>query len=293
LEFEVQDDATKNIPVEIVGASLSDVSGLDYGNNLPEQVSGSASTVLIGKIDTTPGDCNNDNVVDSGDISCMVNIIFNLPQDIENPGGDANEDGVKDAADIACIVNKIFDLGDCGGGAMLSDGPAPALSIAQNLNANQGETVTVPITYQSNDSEIASIIFSLNYTGLRLDETDNDADGVPDAIQFSVPNGFNATVPKYDTATNTIGFYIADTAPPLNSMTDGTLATIEMEVTGDTAQVEFGDNPPESFGSTSGTSVPGTASGAEISVEADDSGNNGNGNDPVSGVSVYLPMIRN
>jgi len=142
---------------------------------------------------------------------------------------------------------------------------AATLSIVDFIPAYPGEDVVVPVQFASNEYEIASAIFSIDFDEecLSFDDTDGDGDGIPDSVAFNLPSEFNAGV-TYD-GSDTDGeldFSIADTFPPLATLSDGTIISITLSATCQpesdpiVAPMTFSDDPAAGFGSTEGQSVP-------------------------------------
>jgi extracellular elastinolytic metalloproteinase len=274
--------------IEFSAACLPDDSPLTVGVNFSTAPVATASDqngvgVAMATIPGTitvqpglPGDCNKDGVVNAGDTTSCVLEIFDgdgfFWQDA--PGGsfpgspqgcDSNQDNRIDAADIACTVLIIFN----GQGACKAppDAPRPAaaraaaLAIPSDIAAAAGATVTVPITLNGNGNAIAAAMFGINYdqTRLSFDPTDGNGDGIPDAIDFNLPSGFVGNFNLSDSGQ--LQFVIADMAPPLAALPDGTLATITLRVkaTGDNraraASIAFATDFAASLGSQYGQSM--------------------------------------
>lgn len=149
----------------------------------------------------------------------------------------------------------------------------PELSIASNIEATAGDTVVVPIRFTTNGAQIASTVFSVDYdeTQLSLNPADANSDGVPDAIQFTLPEGFQGSVRVSSTDTDgELDFLIADLSVPLGTLRDGVLAEViftTAEVSSvTTATVTFATNPPATFGSITGQDVPGVATSGSVRI---------------------------
>ena len=141
----------------------------------------------------------------------------------------------------------------------------PLLDIPDQIPASAGNTVTVPVNFKANGNAISTIVFSVDYDEKRLsfDPTDGDEDGVPDAITFNLPAGFNGSVAFDGSDTDgELDFIIADVFPPLSALPDRTIVYIRLNVgnlpqSGEAA-INFSRDPVASFGNTSGQSVKGT-----------------------------------
>jgi hypothetical protein len=136
--------------------------------------------------------------------------------------------------------------------------------------------VTVDVNFAGAEFQIAATAFSLDFDQdcLTFDPSDDDQDGIPDAIHFNTPQAFTVSA-MYDggDVDGEIDIVISDNLPPLSSLADGTLATVEFTPTcepqpGETmiAPVGFSSEPKASFGNTSGQSVPGTVEHGWIEI---------------------------
>lgn len=154
---------------------------------------------------------------------------------------------------------------------------SPSLTIPELVPASYNQPVTVPIRFAANGQNIAATIFSVDFDEvcLNFDPTDNNSDGIPDSVIFSVPSGFASDVTF--AAADTMGeldFVIADFSAPLAALSDGVLATITFTticnpaVTSTIAPVNFGLMPAASFGTTAGQSVPGTTLNGSVEILA-------------------------
>lgn len=162
-----------------------------------------------------------------------------------------------------------------GGGGLLAPSTGPELIIPNQVPAEAGGTVTVPVTLTANGNAITSLIFSVDYDAawLSLDPTDSDEDGIPDAVTFDVPAAFatSATFDGNDTD-GEIDVMIADLSPPLAGLPDGDVLSITLEVASPSgateAAVNFSHDPPASFGNTEGQSVAGTTDGGSVLISS-------------------------
>ncbi len=219
----------------------------------------------------TRGDCNNDGAVNAADITSCVLEIFDGDGNswLDTPGGsfagnpmgcDSNQDQRVDAGDIVCKTLIIFQgPAACNAAAKFLTAPAAQLALPA-VPAEAGATVALPITLTTNGHSLAAAVFSLNLPAdLHFDATDADEDGIPDAVQFNVAGGFTKSA-QYDAAQHRVDIWIADLALPLNTLPDGPLATVMVEVAADAAtdqmlDVRFGDAPPASLGSPDGAAA--------------------------------------
>lgn len=148
----------------------------------------------------------------------------------------------------------------------------PSLTIGSDT-VPSNSAVTLPITFDNGGNNISSLVFSVDFDQALLifDDSDNNLDGIPDAIVFNVPVSFapSVTYDKND-ADGELDFAIFDFAPPLASLPNGVIATVtftaaDVEVETVTA-VNFATDPPPSFGSTTGQSIPGTTTGGTVTI---------------------------
>jgi PKD repeat protein len=266
-----------------------------FGSTGGGSVPGSTVNGSVSLSSVRPGDGNCDNQVDAGDLSALVLEIFDgdghLPGDVSGgsfpgcPGADANQDNKVDAGDLTCTVLRIFG-GSCGGATALEVQPlaGPGLTLPSQLAARPGETVTVPVQYAANGNAISSLVFSLDIdpTWLTFDPTDANADGLPDAVQVSLPAGFDVSVIYDPTDTDgEVDISILDPLAPLATLPDGQLMSLTFTAgAADTATetaLTFSVDPPLSFGSTGGASVAGSGTPGSVLIEAQQ--------------KVYLPVI--
>lgn len=154
----------------------------------------------------------------------------------------------------------------------------PRLAIPANVPGNPYQTVTMPVQFTRNTTNIASLVFSVDFdqTCLQFDPTDADQNGIPDAVTFSISGAFQGSV-VFDPADHDgeLDFFIGDTFPPLSALPDGAPATIQFRVICQSppgnpilARVGFSADPPPSFGGTSGASVPGVTSDGSVEVQS-------------------------
>jgi hypothetical protein len=148
-----------------------------------------------------------------------------------------------------------------GGVASLLAAPlaGPSLSIPDMIPAEPGESVVIPVTFESNGSDIASIVLSIDFDEhyLTFDPS------VPGALTFHLPSGQGFV---YDCALDAsdldgeIDCYITQLMPPLDPIPDGVILEFILQVgtpvSPVVARVGFSIDPSPSFGDTEGQSVP-------------------------------------
>ncbi len=168
--------------------------------------------------------------------------------------------------DDACPADPECDSGSAYIFGASAPASGPTLSIPSNIPTPSNLPVQVPITFSGGGNAISATTFSVDFDEgcLDFDPTDADSDGIPDAVSFSLPGDFTASVTyaAADTA-GELDFAIADFSTPLASLPDGVIATVTFTPicapfgTSIIAPVDFGETPSASFGDTAGQSVPG------------------------------------
>lgn len=214
-------------------ASFSDQNGVAIPGLLAEGV----VTIQVG----LSGDCNQDGLVNAADgVACVLESFDGDGSFwLDAPGGafagsphgcDSNLDEQIDAGDILCTVLTIFQgQGACNGVVGAASGGTPAvavLAIPDDLVAQPGGQVTVPVHLTSNGNTIGATVFALTFDPavLTLDQTDGDGNGIPDAIAFNLPEGVTASVQVVDN--RQIQIAIADLSLPFVTLSDGALVNI-------------------------------------------------------------------
>lgn len=275
-----------------------------FGNTSGESVPGTTKTGAIEILYNGAGDCNDDGVVDAGDISALILEIFDGDGSLAtNTGGgsfagthhcDANDDTVVDAGDISCTILIIFEGFDglltCGTGSTLlanpAFGPNGTVTLTMpNLKASPGDTVTMPVLFDPDGNSINSVAFSvdLDQTLLAFDANDGDGDGVPDGVQLNLPAGFSASVSYDETdGDGELDVVVFNFSANSAGLTAGELLSLSLTAAGNVetavADVTFSQQPNASFGGTNGSSVPGTVTGGSVQIGT-------------AFYQVYLPMI--
>lgn len=172
---------------------------------------------------------------------------------------------------IGLVILASFDQIAFAGPLEQSSGPALAISEAR---VKAGKPASIKLSYSSQGNSISSIVFSIDIdtSTLYFDPADANKDGIPDCIQPSTPAGFS-TIITYD-ANDTDGeldVMIADLVPDLSEIPDGELLRITFQTKKSTisqkSPLVFSLEPPISFGSTDGTSVPGSGSNGVVWIE--------------------------
>lgn len=150
----------------------------------------------------------------------------------------------------------------------------PGLSIPDQIQATPGSTVLIPVSFLPDGSQIASMVFSIDFddTWLTFDP------GVEDAVVFSLPSGqgFSGGCSlDADDPTGEIDCYILDFQDPLDPLPEGVIVRIKLQVGNPTyttvANVGFSQNPAPSFGDVDGQSEPpGTIDSGSVLISAID-----------------------
>lgn len=217
-----------------------------------------------------PGDGNGDHQIDAGDLTACVLEIFDDDGNfwLDAPGGafpgtvgcDANRDTVIDAGDLTCTALLIFNGPDaCSAqGLTLTQQPAQ-LTIGAAVPAGAAASrPAVPVVLTSNGQPIAAVTFALTL-GDTFDATDNNGDGLPDAVQFhGLPDGVAVTTTWH---AGNLDVMIADPSAPFVTLADGPLLTVIVDRV---SAVGFAETIPPSLGNVTGQSVPVQISTAAI-----------------------------
>jgi uncharacterized repeat protein (TIGR01451 family) len=260
-------------------ASFSDPNGVS--------IQASTNPGIVEVSPGTPGDCNNDGVVDSADtISCSLELLDGDGSFWLDAGGgtfpgspqgcDSNQDEVIDAADMICTVLIIFQgQGACSAAsandvAVAAGSSAAVLEVPDAITVQPGSNVSVPVNFTGNGNEIAATVFVMTFDAARLqvDPTDSNGDGIPDAVNLHVPSRFAKSVIVDNQGS--IQIALSDIALPLTTLQDGPLATITFNTAatadGQPAAIGFSEEYAASAGSTNGASVPVIADGGSVLV---------------------------
>lgn len=274
--------------------SFSSEPAASFSNQVGVSVPGSTDDGSVLIHSGIRGDCNQDNVVDAGDIVACVLEIFDGDGNfwLDAPGGtyegspigcDSNADGKIDAGDIICTVLTIFNGPDACGLLSAANTQVAALVLDKTSVGGNAGVIDATISLRSAGNSISAAVYSLRIdrSALRFDPTDADGNGVPDAVTLLAPVGF-ATQVAFDEATSTLNVYIADVALPLAALPDGALATIRLHA----IDAQLG-NAPGAVSWIDGSASLGSSGGVSISVDTLDA----SAPDAGSARRVYLPTI--
>jgi hypothetical protein len=258
------------------------------GQSIPGYASDGFVRILPGKL----GDCNGDGLVDAGDLSALVLELFDgdgvLPADTpfgtyagNSIGCNPNQDMVVDAGDLSCTVLIIW-----GGGSAACTGTVAtsgllnslaldkvSLTIPDQYPAILGQHVSLPVKFDPQGMQVSSTVFSIDYdqTWLTFDDSDGNKDGIPDAISLNLPVGFVASA-SYDSqdADGEIDVVVYNSGSSQATLPEGDLLTVKFGIGGPSgdfiAEVKSSSEPPASFGSSTGTSLPGTMIDGSIKI---------------------------
>lgn len=152
----------------------------------------------------------------------------------------------------------------------------PSLTIPDDISADPGQNVTVPITLDSDGAKISGVSFSLVYdeSCLSFDPSDDNSDGLPDSISLSLPADVDRTLvaPAPEGAAREVDVVLADIVFPLVAIEDGVIVMIELNVADDapcwgvTVDVGFWADTPATYFDTDMQEVDGTTHDGSIRI---------------------------
>jgi hypothetical protein len=164
----------------------------------------------------------------------------------------------------------------------------PTLAIPTIVVERSQTAVRVPVTFSAASTHITSLLFSLDYdpTVLHFDPTDADGDGLPEAIQFTLPPEFTPIITfAADDGDGEIDVAIFDAAPPFTALPDASLFYVTFTVQAPLAtEVAFSAAPAPSFGDLFGQRVLGQGQTGAVCVGADAPGC------PADGAVLVAPL---
>ncbi|MEM7118036.1 MAG: cohesin domain-containing protein [Chloroflexota bacterium] len=158
----------------------------------------------------------------------------------------------------------------------------PMLYVPQDvaLEVLAGSTIDVPIAFAGHSHDISSVAFTvdMNNPCLSFDSTDDNSDGVPDDVNFTLPAGY-AYSATYDAADLSLQLTAYDPTNPLTALPDGNIAEITFRaicqppVNGSQfVNVNFDNTPAATFGNTEGESVAGSTKTGAVEILYNGSG---------------------
>jgi hypothetical protein len=244
------------------------------------------------------GDCNADGNINAGDFSATALEIFDAeergtsnvssdswlwtPRGLRNfsaRGCDSNADRTLLVADLTCTIRRTFG-GSCvdslsvASAASVAGAAEPAVvSAPAALVASQAGSV--PLTLQTNGHNVAAFAVSLAFDPalVKLDPTDADGDGLPDAVHFQLPAGMYRLA-SYDAVGGRIDLVATGLVMPLPTLADGVLVTMDLTpVTAAPATLTLSNL---SLGDSEGGAVPAVAGVTDA---------------PAAGMRLFLPAI--
>jgi hypothetical protein len=140
-----------------------------------------------------------------------------------------------------------------------------SLTLPESYPAIPRQQVSLPVSLDPKGKLLTSLVFSidLDQSWLSFDSSDGNHDGVPDSISLNLPPGYVAST-AYDPGDtdgelDVVIYYPGVASTPLPA---GNLMTFKLKAGAPqgnfVAEVKSSLDPQASFGSTTGTSVPGT-----------------------------------
>lgn len=160
--------------------------------------------------------------------------------------------------------------GRAGAGSLAAPLAGPGLMIPDQIQAQPGSSVVVPVTFTANGTQIASMAFSIDYNQQWL-SFDPD---VPNAIVMTLPSGDGFVGGcSYDAGDTDgeIDCYVLDFSEPLNALPDGVFLELILQagnpISPVIAAVNFATDPSPSFGNTEGQSeAPGLIQSGSVMI---------------------------
>ncbi|MEZ4864025.1 MAG: hypothetical protein R3C14_22085 [Caldilineaceae bacterium] len=178
---------------------------------------------------------------------------------------------------LACALASLLVFGIVNSAKVQAQNNLPTLTIATDIQASAGSTVTVPIDFRNNGRAIASIAFAIevNPTCLYFDPIDQNGDYQYDAVTFLLPAQLRGST-KADPASGRLEIVIADYAPPLATLpdTDGMVQLTFMAncapEAGEnvTTAINFSTEPAASFSDPQGKTVAGVVVNGTVVINS-------------------------
>ncbi len=302
-----QGTSVRYIPTNATYTGIDTFNYVITDNDAPNALTAQAKvtvTVAAETIDGTPapigtvvqpGDCNKSGTIEAGDLTATGLEIFdgdgNLWYDIYkgsyknfSPRGcNSNQDNIVDAGDIACTAARIFKPSvTCGTGLTASSAATASLTVSGNLVTVPGSIVDVPIMLTAAGNSVAAAAFAVNFDSsvLTFDATDADANGIPDAVTFNVPDGL-MTAATYNVEESRVEIIITGLIPPFPLLGDGAIATVSLTTNSDADDSATAVTITNgSLGSDEGASIPVEINDGSVEITAQALQN-----------SLYLPFI--
>lgn len=162
-------------------------------------------------------------------------------------------------------------------GIAASQPTVPTLSVESGLTARTGQTVAVPINFATGGGNtVGAMAFTVQFDTacLAFDGSDNNSDGIPDAMSFdpALPASFTKIVLLNDVAAGRINIALFALSTTARVPSPSSLVTIDFTVicrptgSAQNATIRFRANTA-SFGSTSGQSIAGDTVNGFVTIE--------------------------
>ena len=219
-------------------------------------LSSSSATVNVTYVKNDPrGDCNANGSLTAADFVATILEIFDTNDTLYNSNpawwliytgdfagsprgcdsnagknGSNNSSDSVSAGDIVCTV-LLFFKGNCGASVVAAGQQTTAQLAVADASAQPGQSATVTVNFNPAGNQVAAASFALviDPGQLAFDATDADSDGVPDAVQLTVPAGMSKSV-QWNAAQNRLEVAVFGTSLPLPTLGEGVLATVNLQV---------------------------------------------------------------
>jgi hypothetical protein len=270
-------------------------------------LSSTDATVNVTYVKNDPrGDCNANGSLTAADFVATILEIFdtNDTQHNSNPAwwliytgdfagsprgcdsnagknGSNNTSDSVSAGDIVCTV-LLFFKGNCGSSVVAAGQQTTAQLAVADASAQPGQTATVTVNFNPAGNQVAAASFALvlDPSQLAFDAADANGDGLPDAVQLTVPAGMSKSV-QWNAAQNRLEVAVFGASLPLPTLGEGMLATVNLQVaaTATPGATELG-MALASLGDTEGQDVTVVPTGGTLTI-----------GDGAARNLLYLPMV--
>jgi hypothetical protein len=155
------------------------------------------------------------------------------PRGCDSNAGKNGNNNISDsvsAGDLICTV-LIFFKGTCGSTVVAAGAQNTAQLAVADASAQPGQTATVTVNFDPAGNQVAAASFALVFDSSKVgfDATDADSDGVPDAVQLTVPAGMSKSV-QWNAAQSRLEVALFGASLPLPTLNAGVLATVNVQV---------------------------------------------------------------
>ena len=165
-------------------------------------------------------------------------------------------------------IGVVFGIGPRIQAGLAAQLDSPSLSIPLKIPAQPNSTVTIPVQFTANGSQISSVVFAIDYneTWLSYDSS------LPNSIVFNLPPDFvGSCAPDTADVNGEIKCFIMDPVVPLASLPNSVVLSVRLRTKNPSspteAKVGFSqDSPPPSFGDNQGQSVPGSTIDGSVQI---------------------------